>query len=297
MGAAKIYNVTGIFPISDPDMNGVGVQEANSFLCAINSINSNPAFLPSITFNPIVIDSGSQQLSKDFDISSIGDGSIAVIGPSNEFQLLQTATVLLGEKTALIEYGLDSEVGDATSVVRGQPILRLYANPIVQATAIYDTCQLFGWNVIATVFSYSSYGLIGEALSIAIGQNRANINIECNIIVDGTNPQYFDALSNFAQCVSNKSIKVILLWSDALVASQAISKLHEQKNNKDCVFLATAQWAVPADLNRLSNPQPSNDYPPFPISYLQGMHSCKNIHPHLINNRHLGILPHSRSTG
>lgn len=270
--ATKTYNVTGIFPISDPSINGVGLLEANSFLCAIKSINSNPTLLPSITLNPIVIDSGSHTITKDFDIASIGKGSLAIIGPSNEFQLLQTATVVMGEQTALIGYGLDSEVGDATLAVRGQPILRLYTNPVTQANAIYDTCLLFDWKVIAAIFSYSSYGLVGEALSIAIGQNRANINIECSMIVDGTSIMDYDALSNFSQCVSNKNIKVILIWSDAVVASQAISKIHEQKGNEDCVFLATAQWAVSADLNQLSNPQPANDYPPFPISYLQGIH-------------------------
>ena len=267
--ATNTYNVTGIFPISDPNLNGIGMQEADSFLCAIRLVNSNPTLLPSITLNPIVIDSGSLGVSEDFDLRDIGDNSLAVIGPSNEFQLLQTATVLLGEQTALITYGMDSEVGVATLLARAQPILRVYPNSIVQATAIYDTCLLFNWKVIAAIFSYSAYGLIGEALSTIIGENKSHIDIECSMIVDGTNTQDHVALTNFAQCVSNKNIKVVVIWSDALVASQAISKIHEQDNNKDCVFLATAPWAESADLNQLSNPQPAEDYPPFPISYLQ----------------------------
>ena len=55
----------------------------------------------------------------------------------------------------------------------------------------------------------------------------------------------FDALNDFAQCISNKNIKVILVWTDVLTASQAISKVHENESNQDCIFLATAQWAIP----------------------------------------------------
>lgn len=267
-----VFNVTGLFPLSgDGDRCKAAVQNVDAFLCAINRVNANPSLLPGITLNPIVVNSVKQKTVADIDFNKIGENSIAVIGPANAFQLLETTAVLLGESTVQLNYERNSQVNELSTKLQMKPILQLFPDEIMQAQAIFDTCMLFGWKIIGEVFSYDAYGLLGQELAFLESLSRRGVNSTCTIIIDDENIEDYQAISNFALCIDNKNVNVVLIWADALAASQAISKIAEQPGNTDVIFLATPRWSQNnIDLATLINPQPSDRFRSFPVSYLHG---------------------------
>lgn len=274
---AAVFNVTGLFPLSgggsgDKDECNAAMQNADAFLCAINRVNADPSLLPGITLNPIVVDSMKQLTIADVDFNSIGANSIAVVGPANSFQFLETTAVLLGESTAQFNYELSLQVSELSAKLQAMPILHVFPDEIHQAQAIFDTCLLFGWRIIGEVFSYDAYGLLGQELAFSENLSRRDINSTCSITIDGESIDDYQAISNFASCIDNKNVGVVLIWAGELVASQAISKIAEKPGNAEVIFLATSQWSQNGiGLATLTRPQPSDRFPSFPVSYLHGM--------------------------
>lgn len=266
-----VYKISGFFPIAQ-GTNQDGQAEADAFLCAINRINSNPSYLPGIKLVPQVIDSVPPSLLDRLDYTQLDPEAIGVVAPEQPFRILELDTVLLGNDQVIFDYNSFIVLGVSQVLVgENEDNLRVYPSISYIYRSIFNTLKLFNWKVFGAVFSYNVYGLGGEATALALENKDPSYYLECRIVIDGNNTSDFNTIKNFASCIANKNIKVVLIWADALVAYQAISLCYQDPRNKNVIFLATPNWTedtlfgIPATFQL-----DPNDYPPFPQSYLEG---------------------------
>lgn len=284
-----VYNVTGIFNLSSPDLgqSTVAYNMANALLCQVAQLNSGnnqdtlqgQPFLPGIQFSATIIDSQSTDfIAVPFALSAIPRGSLMVIGPENDFEILQVAAVLNGEGTAQFGIGLgaySSLLGIGVRPV--QPILQQLPPSTLLAQALYELCVLYNWTVIAEAFSYDILGVTGRELALLKGQQSLNIYSTCSINLQLNDATQVAALDQWVKCVYAKNVQVVVVWGEVHTMSKVIAALYQATVQRgvhlNITFLLVARFGELVKFEDLAQPPPP--YTPFSVSFLRGTWKLK----------------------
>ena len=184
-------NITlgGLFPIHSKDKNGecssingvLGIQRLEAMLYALHRINKEGVILPGIKLGVSAFDTCSsettaldrtveefitnQKCDTEEDKGTIGGRQVVgIVGPLYSSVSVQVAHLLRLFEMPQISY--DSTSSELSDKTKYKYFLRTVPSDFLQARAMVDILNHFGWSYVSAVYSDDNYGRKGiEALS------------------------------------------------------------------------------------------------------------------------------------
>ena len=243
------------------DVNGVqcsetfverGVDEAEAFLFAIDSINANAKILPNITLGYDVRDSyvaenvaidEATEWALTSSVATKGDffanesTLVAVVGASHSRVSAPLASFLRPFEIAQVSYGSTSTV--LSDRDRYTFFLKTVPPDTLQSRVVVDLMLTLNWTVVSAIHSNEDYGtsLIAEFRSLA---SAAGICLDLDLVINEDFGS--DDYAELAQRLYDSHANVILLSSIKVYVAPLLRAVNAITPVRRFVWIATDSW-------------------------------------------------------
>ena len=242
------------------EFTGLGVEEVEAMLFAIDSINNDPDLLPNITLGYDIRDycavpnvavdevidwALTSSVARDYqecdqcvDVNMQSPVLIGVIGATDSRVSAPVASFLRPFEIPQISYGATSP--ELENRFRYTYFLRTVPPDTVQSQAIVSVMLNKGWNVVSAVHSSELYGQSGmEEFRPLASAKGICLDLDEAIGENFTDSDY----TELAQRLYNSSTRVVLLFSLPTYVRPLLRKFSEIQPRKQMVWIATDTWS------------------------------------------------------
>ena len=205
------FTIGGLFAQTDFKTNRFvyeGIQQVEAMKFAVDKFNNIRDTLPNITLKWAIENTRSSVPDSFGTALYLRERNIiAVVGPSFSDTAASVDNIFSIKKAPVMS-------PSATSVFLSgnfslPTFLRTIPDDSLMARAIAGTCQLFGWTLVAALYSADTIGLSGQ-VALANALSRARIRSTC---VNTIPPGSVTGAEAFGRCLSDSFATVIILWS------------------------------------------------------------------------------------
>lgn len=269
----------GLFPIHGPSDDRVcatlqdfAIQQVEAMVFAINLVNNDPELLPGVTLAFTIRDTCSNPsyaLDQTFEYVqnqnvSCSDGSSrvavsGVVGAHFSRVSIDVANLLHLYKVPQISYISTADLLSDKS--RFDYFFRTVPPDSLQARAIADIIDLFGWTYVFAIYSDDSYGRGGiDALNKELEAMGVCVAANIPLSITAFPSDYSEAVNLMsAEWVANASVAVLFGHLDAAIGMmKALTEFKQGPNAtklKDLTWIGTDAWgdSLPADYHEIAH--------------------------------------------